>query len=117
MSIHLSLAGESPLDFESLYEWLRQEEALRGKVQKAPKSLNQHEMGALSDVLIVAVGAGGMLSVVANSLSTWLQNRGTNIRICITSPQSEKTVTIEAGNVKDTEALLRMAMGETSEDG
>jgi hypothetical protein len=55
-----------------LYEWLAAQNELRGCVRVAPPTQEEGAMGALADVLVVAVGSGGLLTVLLSSLVTWI---------------------------------------------
>jgi propanediol utilization protein len=71
------------------------------------------ELGALADVLVVAVGSGGTLSVLATSLKAWLvQPRGQHVKIRVRR-DGEETVEIDADriNAAQADALLRQALG------
>lgn len=71
------------------------------------------ELGALADVLMVAVGSGGTLSVLATSLKAWLaQPRGQHVRIRIRTGGGE-AVEIDADRIdaEQADALIRQALG------
>jgi hypothetical protein len=55
-----------------LYEWLAAQNELRGRVRAAPPTLEEGTMGALSDALVVALGSGGLLTVLLSSIVTWV---------------------------------------------
>ncbi|WP_250033629.1 effector-associated constant component EACC1 [Paractinoplanes maris] len=57
---------------EALGEWLRAEDALRGRVRIATPPPTSGSMGALSDGIVVAVGSGGLLTVLVSSLVSWV---------------------------------------------
>ncbi|MFC4068638.1 effector-associated constant component EACC1 [Actinoplanes subglobosus] len=57
---------------EVLGEWLRAEDALRGRVRNSMQPQTQESMGALSDGIIVAIGSGGILTALVTSLVNWL---------------------------------------------
>jgi hypothetical protein len=66
-------------------------------------------MGALIDVLVVALGSGGAGAVLAQSLSTWLRHRHTDIRLTITT--DSRTIELDGKRVRDTQALVREVGG------
>jgi Effector Associated Constant Component 1 len=71
------------------------------------------ELGALADVLVVAVGSGGALSVLATSLKAWLaQPRRSDVRIRIQRDDGQ-TVEIDANRIdgEHVDALIRQALG------
>jgi hypothetical protein len=71
------------------------------------------ELGALADVLVVAVGSGGTLSVLATSLKAWLARpHGQHVRIRVRRDDGE-TVEIDADRIdaEQADSLLRQALG------
>ncbi|MFE2943373.1 hypothetical protein ACFXKG_30620 [Streptomyces sp. NPDC059255] len=89
----------------SLLEWLRREDGLRGRVRVQQTPLRPGEMGGALDVLVVAVGSGGMGAVFANCLSTWISQRRSDVRITVTS-ENGRTVEVDAKGV-DPQALVQ----------
>src|ERR1700727_2059922 len=72
VEILISLAGgDQVAGLESLGDWLRGEPELAGRVRVSGSAPREGELGALADVLVVAVGSGGTLSVLAASLKSW----------------------------------------------
>jgi hypothetical protein len=71
------------------------------------------ELGALADVLVIAVGSGGTLSVLAASLRAWVaQPRKSDVRIRVQHDDGE-TVEIDASRIdgERLDALIRQALG------
>jgi hypothetical protein len=70
-------------------------------------------MGSLVDMLTVAVGAGGALTVLARSIEVWLrQPRRAMVRVKVTGPDGS-VVELSADHVKEVgsvEALLEQAL-------
>lgn len=62
MDLYIEARGDSGhAGLRSLFDWLRLEDDLRGtRIGWAPAQPNPGEMGALSDVLVVSLGAGGL---------------------------------------------------------
>lgn len=85
----------------SLRQWLQGEDAFRGRVRAEGRALVPNEMGGAADVLVVAVSSGGALTVLVNSVSTWLRQRrsryaveiqrvdGTVIRVTAEGPAAD----------------------------
>lgn len=63
------------------------------------------EMGGLADALVVALSSGGAGAVLARSLSTWLWQRRSDLKLTITS--NGRTVELDAVRVPDAQALVR----------
>ncbi|MGW0324679.1 effector-associated constant component EACC1 [Nocardia sp. NPDC003183] len=78
----IQTSGDSDELFR-LLEWFRGDDALRGRVSLPPARTHEGQMGDLSDVLVVAVGAGGLGPALAMSLSAWLNTRRSDIRVML----------------------------------
>ncbi|MGK5741390.1 effector-associated constant component EACC1 [Micromonospora sp. URMC 103] len=90
----------------SLLDWLRREDELRGRVRLEQPPPRPGEMGALTDALVVALGSGGAVAVLAGSLSTWLSQRGTSVEVQITGPDGRQLI-VRAQRARDLPALVR----------
>jgi hypothetical protein len=78
----ISIANGTLADLESLCDWLNREHALMGRVRLTGSPLRENELGAASEVLVIAVGSGGAISVLAGALKAWVSlPRRTDIRI------------------------------------
>ena len=100
------IGGDAVVEFASLWEWLRSEPDLRGCVRVAPALPGEAEMGAVVDVLTVALGSGGAGAVLASSLNTWLRQRRSDVTITVSTP-GRRTVQLEARQAADPLPLLR----------
>ncbi|MFJ1562297.1 effector-associated constant component EACC1 [Streptomyces mirabilis] len=103
----LSSEGETVL--RSLLDWLHHEDELRGRVVLERAAPRSGEMGGLVDALVVALGSGGAGAVLARSLSTWLWQRRSDLKITITS--DGRTIELDAQRVPDVQALIREVGG------
>ncbi len=115
MEVRISCAdGDRVVGIESLSDWLRGAPELAGaQLRVAGPMPGEGELGALADVLVVAVGSGGTLSVLATSLKAWLaQPHGQHVRIRVRREGGE-TVEIDADRIdaEQADALLRQALG------
>jgi hypothetical protein len=98
----------------SLRDWLAAEDPLRGRVNIEQPPVGPGQMGAAVDALTVAVGAGGAVTVLANSLSVWLSHRRSDVKIKVTS-DGGRSVTVSAERVPDAAALVEQVL-QSSED-
>lgn len=112
MRVQLSVEGDEPVEgLAELSDWLHQESELRGRVSPGDALPGPGELGALSDILMVAVGSGGTLSALAASLKVFLaQPRRSDVRIVVTAPDGRR-VELDAKRVADVEQLLRQTLG------
>lgn len=105
-------AGDSGDDLEELQEWLRQEPEFRGRVDLVEHQPKPGELGVISDVLSIALGGGGALSVLAASLrSFFAQPRRSDLRITVRRPDGG-SVEISASRIDNVDALLRGVLGQ-----
>jgi hypothetical protein len=89
----------------SLNEWLRRTDELRGHVRAVPNVPEPGEMGGAIDVLVVAAGAGGALTVLANSLSVWLRlPRRSTVTVSVERPDGTR-VAITGEHLKSVDEL------------
>jgi hypothetical protein len=102
-----------PADFTSLTDWLRHEVELRGRVRPVSAPPGRGELGTLADVLAIAVGSGGALTVLANSLSVWLrQPHRSTVHISVVKADGTK-IEITGEHVRsaeEIETLLRESL-------
>jgi hypothetical protein len=97
----IEVSGENgSAEFGGLWEWLRQERSLTGSVQARPKAAADGELGGAYEVLSVALGSGGAVVALANSLTTWLRSRRSDITV---------TVKTRAGSVSISSRQVRSA--------
>lgn len=68
----------------SLLAWLRAEADLRGRVHLAESPPQPGSLGTVADVLMVAVGEGGVVSVLASALIAWIRRQSGNIVVTLT---------------------------------
>ncbi|MDG5808546.1 hypothetical protein P9869_39060 [Streptomyces ossamyceticus] len=102
-------------DHLALFGWLRGERGLQGRVQANPASPAENELGAGLELLTVSLGSGGIATVLAGSLATWLQNRRTPTKIRISITRADRTLELETGDAAEAEALIRRFLGEDAD--
>jgi len=89
---------------ESLFDWLRHEDALRGRLQFRPSAVPPGAMGPLDETLLVVLGSGGVASVLARSLTEWVKQRTSDVRLTFTRPNGE-TISVDGRRIRDPAAL------------
>ena len=115
VEILISLAGEDQVaGLESLGDWLRGEPELAGRVRVNGSAPREGELGALAEVLVVAVGSGGTLSVLAASLKSWIsQPRRSDFQIRVKRPDGHSIeITANRANSEQVDTLLRQALSD-----
>jgi hypothetical protein len=103
----LRITTDDPGELRSLLEWLRREDELRGRVNlEGAVDPSGEQMGAVLDVLTVALGSGGALAVLAGSLSTWFTQRRSDVKVTVVGPDGRR-IEVDARRVRDVPALMR----------
>ncbi|MFD7529883.1 hypothetical protein ACFV8E_20190 [Streptomyces sp. NPDC059849] len=108
----LKVAVESPEESGAgahviaLRDWLVSEDALRGRVRPYRQPSLPGHMGSTVEVLTVALGSGGVLAVLIQSVCTWLTSRGTDIKITM-STEGGQRIEVDVKRATDPQALLR----------
>lgn len=99
MEVRISIVGGDPAELESLSDWVRREHELGGRVTYVGARPREGELGALVEALVVAVGSGGAVSVLAASLKAWISlPRRSDVRIKIENTDG-RVVEIDAARV------------------
>jgi hypothetical protein len=111
MEVHVSLGGGQGdlADLKNLEDWLLNDPLLAGCAVTRPVAAPEPgQMGAVSDVLVVALGSGGAGAALASSLSVWLRTRVGDLSVRIRTDQGE--VEVRTHNVRDAESLIRQVV-------
>ncbi|WP_327672685.1 MULTISPECIES: effector-associated constant component EACC1 [unclassified Streptomyces] len=90
----------------ALRNWLVSEDALRGRVRPHRQSPPPGHMGSTVELLTVALGSGGVLAVLIQSVCSWLTSRGTDIKIAV-STEDGRRIEVDVQRAADPQALLR----------
>jgi hypothetical protein len=118
VEVRISLVGGGLAELESLSHWLRGEPEMAGRVRLSGPPLQAGELGAVSEVLVVALGSGGaataVIAALAGSLKVWLSHpRRPEIAIKIHRPDGNSVeITakdLRAGDI-ELEAVVRQVL-------
>jgi hypothetical protein len=105
-------SADERTQIEELRAWLAEEPGIRGRIRHVGNRAEPGQLGFLTDVLAVAVGSGGTLTVLASSLSVWLkQPRRSDVRVTVHAP--DKTVvdlSAQRCTVAEVEGVLRACL-------
>lgn len=104
-------------DRESLWDWLRHEPELRGRLQLSTAPTPDDAMGAPTDLVIqgsaALAGASAVWAALAKSLSVWLVQRRSDLTITVTGPD-RRSVSVSAKRVANAEQILRSVLETTT---
>jgi hypothetical protein len=104
MEARLSLAGtdEAQDELVALRQWLTDEPDFRGRVRAEQAPPRPGEMGGVVEALTVALGSGGALAILANSVSVWLRQRRSTLTVTIVNPDGSSQKITATGPAADT---------------
>jgi hypothetical protein len=110
MDAFIQLNSHNQLDdVVNLTEWLCSERGLQGSVRQIRSAPAETELGTAIDIISVAVGTGGAVTALANSLNAWLQTRRSAVKVTVS--RGDRSATVEASNISNVseviEAVLR----------
>ena len=88
----------------SLAEWLAAERELRGVVRPVSSPIGETQLGAVTEMITVALGSGGAGSVLASSLITWLRTRPASVKLLVKS--GNRSVELDIRTLEDVRPLL-----------
>ncbi|MFG1930930.1 hypothetical protein ACGFK1_09780 [Mycobacterium sp. NPDC048908] len=100
--LQLSGARDVGSEMASLWDWLSTEREFRDRIQPEERAPLPGEMGAVSDVLVVALGSGGAMTVLISSITAWLQSRRPEISVEVTGADGAKAVVSAKGPAAST---------------
>src|SRR4051794_17896297 len=106
MDVEITTAAEDEpdeLELRSLHHWLLAETPRPGHIAIVAARSQPGAMGAATEALQVALGAGGAATVLAGSLSTWINTRRCRVRVILKRADGEQ-LQIDA-ETNDAEAI------------
>ncbi|WP_330266658.1 effector-associated constant component EACC1 [Streptomyces griseorubiginosus] len=109
----VEVVGDDDRAVEDLFKWLNLQDPLRGRVEAVGVQAGPGQMAGagLTEVLAVALGAGGVGTVLAQALVVWCrQPRGSKVRIRLTGPDGRR-VEIDGDRVKDADSIIKAVVG------
>ncbi len=114
MDAQIWITGGSGEEIAALVEWLGGEDELRGRIRAVHGLIGDTELGSVTELLTVALGAGGAGTVLASSLKTWLVTRRTAAKITVKS--AGRSVTFDIETLGEVAPLLEQIL-KVGDDG
>lgn len=89
-------------DLRHLARWLRDDDELREQVSLAQQPIQGGDMGSALDAVVVALGSGGLATVLVTSLFGWLTRRS-ELRVVRLRVRTDdgREVELECGSADD----------------
>lgn len=92
----------------TLRAWLGHNDAFRGQTELRRRPIAEGDMGGGLDVLVVALGSGGAATLLVQSVSTWLNQRRSDVTVTIRATDGRE-VSISVTRASDPLAVMREA--------
>ncbi|MFE5399723.1 hypothetical protein ACFQ9U_34820 [Streptomyces sp. NPDC056568] len=124
MRVTVGATGEGRPEAEalSLREALLSDPGLRSvRVEERTAGAKPGEMGSLQEVVLVLLGAGGVGTILVQSLCNWLAGRRTGVRLVIT--RDDYTVEVDVPKARDHQEVIAICrsfglpVGQDAEGG
>ncbi|MEV4000846.1 hypothetical protein [Actinomadura sp. NPDC049753] len=107
MSLQVVVEGaEAESQALGLCDWLGSEDELRGRVRPRRRAPEPGEMGASVELLTVALGSGGAVAVLMQSVCTWLTSRGADVKVTVSAADGRR-IELDIRRAADPAAVLR----------
>ncbi|MFC9507330.1 hypothetical protein [Streptomyces sp. NPDC057002] len=95
--------GAAATQLGELADWLRHERELRGRVRTEHGEIAGGEMGGLPEAVVVAVAAGGAVSVLARAAVEWVKHRTRDVTLKVVEPGGESLeISVRRATSQDT---------------
>ncbi|WP_328876330.1 hypothetical protein OHT76_43315 [Streptomyces sp. NBC_00287] len=98
-------SGDRADELAALWRWLQEEDELQGDVSPMETRISEGELGGAFDLITVVLGSGGAGFALTRSLNTWLRTRHSDVKVTVSA--GERSVELEATNVKDAVPMLQ----------
>lgn len=96
-------------EFESLWEWLRHEQKLRGRLRIDHAPVPDSAMGLTMELAVVCAAA--CTHALAGTLSTWLVQRRSDVEITVVGPNGHSlSMSARRATMAEQEKLLRQLL-------
>jgi hypothetical protein len=104
MDVTVSVVGRDARGEEvrSLFTWLAGDEEFRGRVRLVEAAPEPGTLGGWPEAVVVAVGQGGAVTVLASAVITWIRHRTSEVTCTVTRPDGT-SVQLTAARVRSTD--------------
>ncbi|MGW3960170.1 effector-associated constant component EACC1 [Amycolatopsis sp. NPDC005003] len=118
MQARLSCDGTGSVrEAQALADWLKRVDELRGSVKLVGAQVQPGRMGGISDVVGIALGGGGAVTVLIRSVFAWLGQRAQGTRVLLDIEKGDgRKVHLELTGADDSGALIDRVVAVLSND-
>ncbi|MFF8691493.1 hypothetical protein ACF08W_04740 [Streptomyces sp. NPDC015144] len=103
MNVSVVITGAGVADeLRPLHEWLTVEEELRGRVRLMQSPPPTGALGAIPEMLTIALAPGGVSAVLASAVIAWMRHRTGEVACKLTRPDGT-SVEVSAQRVRGTD--------------
>jgi membrane-associated two-gene conflict system component 1 (EACC1) len=104
MDVTVSVVGRDGAaeEIRSLFTWLAGEEKFRGRVRLVEVAPQPGTLGGWPEALVVALGQGGAVTVLASAVIAWIRHRTSDMKCTLTRPDGT-SVELTAIRVRSTD--------------
>lgn len=108
MQARLTCEGAGSVrDARALADWLRRVDELRGGVKLVGAQVQPGRLGGISDVVGIALGGGGAVTVLIRSVFAWLGQRAQGTRVLLDIEKGVgRKVHLELSGADDSAAVI-----------
>ncbi len=118
MQARLSCDGAGSVrDGRALADWLRRVDELRGSVKLVGAQVQPGRMGGISDVVGIALGSGGAVTVLIRSVFVWLGQRAQGTRVLLDIEKGDgRRLHLELTGADDSGAVIDRVVAALGDD-
>jgi Effector Associated Constant Component 1 len=104
MDVTVSVAGQDATaeELRSLFTWLGGGEEFRGRVRLVEAAPEPGTLGGWPEAVVVAVGHGGTVTVLASAVIAWIRHRTSDVT-CTMTRRDGTSVELRATRVRATD--------------
>jgi len=101
MDVTVSVVGRDATleELRSLFTWLAEVEEFRGRVRLVEGPPKSSTLGGWPEMVVVALGQGGAVTVLASAVITWIRHRTSEVTCTVTRP-GRTSIEVTANRVR-----------------
>lgn len=101
----MTVGGDNAGDnLRSLWTWLVDHDEFRGRVELVQRPPRTGELGSVPEVLAIALGPGGAVTVLGGVLIAWLRQRRSDVKLTVSRDGERSSVELTVKRVANVDA-------------